>query len=84
MQNITQLKAYLGLLSYYSRFLPHLPTTLAPLYKLLRKNQKWQWNQQKEKAFIESKQLLTSDEVLTYFNAIIVACDCYCSMRLLL
>ena len=30
-KNITQLKAYLGLLSYYSRFLPHLPSILAPL-----------------------------------------------------
>ena len=36
-QNVTQLKAYLGLLSYYNRFLPHLPTVLAPLYKLLHK-----------------------------------------------
>ena len=41
-QNVTQLKAYLGLLSYYNRFLPHLPTVLVPLYKLLHKGVKWQ------------------------------------------
>ena len=30
--NVTELKSYLGLLTYYGRFLPHLPSTLAPLY----------------------------------------------------
>ena len=29
--NVTQLKSYLGLLSYYSRFLPNLTFTLSPL-----------------------------------------------------
>lgn len=33
--NVSELKAYLGLLSYYSKFLPNLSTTLAPLYSLL-------------------------------------------------
>ena len=33
--NVTELKSYLGLLTYYGRFLPHLPSTLAPLYALL-------------------------------------------------
>ena len=33
--NQSTLKCYLGLLSYYSRFLPTLPNTLAPLYNLL-------------------------------------------------
>ena len=36
--NVTQLKSYLGLLSYYSRFLPNLTFTLSPLYRLLRRN----------------------------------------------
>ena len=32
---VTKLKAYLGLLTYYGKFLPNLATTLAPLYHLL-------------------------------------------------
>ena len=36
-KNITELKAYLGLLSYYSKFLPNMASQLAPLYHLLRK-----------------------------------------------
>ena len=33
--NVAKLKSYLGLLSYYGRFLLHLLSVLAPLYKLL-------------------------------------------------
>ena len=76
--NVSALKAYLGLLSYYSRFLPHLPTVLSPLYKLLNKGQKWLWSVDQEKAFSESKMLLTSDKVLTHFNSelpLLLACD---------
>ena len=36
-QNTSELKSYLGQLSYYSRFLPQMASTLSPLYNLLRK-----------------------------------------------
>ena len=42
-QNVTELKSYLGLLTYYGKFLPNLSSRLAPLYKLLRKNETWRW-----------------------------------------
>ena len=34
-KNVTELKSYLGLLSYYGKFLPNRAQSLAPLYKLL-------------------------------------------------
>ena len=37
-RNVKELKSFLGLLKYYGKFLPHLPTVLAPLYQLLRQN----------------------------------------------
>ena len=37
-RNVAKLKSYLGLLTYYGKFLPNLATHLAPLYKLLGKN----------------------------------------------
>ncbi len=40
-KNVTELKAYLGLLIYYNKFLSNLSTVLAPLHKLLRKDAKW-------------------------------------------
>ena len=33
--NVTELKAYLGLLNYYNKFLANLATLLVPLHKLL-------------------------------------------------
>ena len=39
-KNLTQFKAYLGLLTYYGRFLPNISKHLFSLYRLLRKNTK--------------------------------------------
>ena len=39
--NVQELKAYLGLLTYYTRFLPNMSTVLSPLYRLLQKDVKW-------------------------------------------
>ena len=35
---VSELKSYLGLLTYYSKFLPNMADVLAPLYKLLCKD----------------------------------------------
>ena len=35
--NVTELKSFLGLVQYYSKFLPNLSIVLAPLYRLLCK-----------------------------------------------
>ena len=77
-RNVTQLKSYLGLLSYYSCFHPNLSTQLAPLYLLLKCNQSCCWKAAKEKAFTKSKELLTSSRVIVHFDPeldIILACD---------
>ena len=50
---VQELKAYLGLLTYYSDFLPNMSTVLAPLYRLLRKDVSWQWTKGEKKAFNE-------------------------------
>jgi len=76
--NVTELKSYLGLLSYYSKFLPNLSTVMAPLYKLLQKKQAWIWESPQETAFVESKKLLLSSQVLVHFNPkleICLACE---------
>ena len=77
-KNVTELKSYLGLLSCYNRFMPHLPTISAPLYKLLHKDSIWQWSADADKAFLQSQELLTSDDVLIHFipdYKLILACD---------
>uniref|UniRef100_A0AAQ4NRX0 Gypsy retrotransposon integrase-like protein 1 n=1 Tax=Gasterosteus aculeatus aculeatus TaxID=481459 RepID=A0AAQ4NRX0_GASAC len=75
---VTELKAYLGLLNYYNKFLPSLATRLAPLHKLLRKDVLWTWNNEQDEAFQNSKQLLKSAKVLCHYSAdkdLVLACD---------
>lgn len=76
--SVSELKSYLGLLAYYSKFLPDLATVLAPLYALLRRDTPWSWTKEREEAFLASKQLLTSAEVLVHFDPelpLLLACD---------
>ena len=75
---MTQLKSYLGLLSYYGKFLPNLSTLLAPLRQLLGKDVLWKWSSEQESAFQASKELLTSSRLLVHFNPqfpLLLACD---------
>ena len=77
-QNSTELRAYLGLLNYYSKFMPNLSIELAPLYKLLQKTTAWQWGTNEDKAFNKSKQLLLSSQLLVHFDSskeLILCCD---------
>ena len=76
--NTRELKSYLGLLSYYSKYLPNLSSVLAPLYELLCKDVKWKWSTQQEEAFKQSKELLTSTSLLVHFDPtlpLVLACD---------
>lgn len=66
--NITQLKAFLGLINYYGKFVPNLSSLLHPLYSLLKKNQTWNWNEQCEYAFRKIKNILASDQVLCHYD----------------
>ena len=76
--SVTELKAYLGLLTYYGKFLPNLSTRLTPLYQLLKKGVVWEWTPAQDKAFKESKKLLSSESFLVHFDPTLpltLACD---------
>ena len=45
-RNVAELKSFLGMVNYYSKFLPNLSTTISPLYALLKKNSRWQWSKE--------------------------------------
>ena len=77
-RNVSELKSYLGLLTYYSRFLPNMATVLNPLYNLLRKAVPWRWTACERRAFEASKELLVSSQVLVHFDSkleLVLACD---------
>ena len=77
-ENVEQLKAYLGLLSYYSRFLPNLAAVAASLYQLLRAEEPWKWTDAQEQAFKATKELLCKAPCLSHFDGscqVVVAAD---------
>ena len=67
--HVTELKSFLGLLSYYSKFLPNMSTTLSPLYALLQKNKRWKWRKEQQKAFEQAKLALQSDTLLVHYDS---------------
>lgn len=76
--NMKELQAFCGMINYYSRFLPNLSMIMNPLYKLLRKEIKWNWTEKQENAWKKSKNLLLSSNVLVHFDVlkdVILACD---------
>ena len=66
------------MVNYYSKFLPNLANTLAPLYSLLQKTKKWSWGAPQKTAFIEAKRQLTSQKLLVHFDPskeLLLSCD---------
>ena len=66
--NVTQVKAFLDLVSYYSRFVSNFSSIVHPLNHLLRKNVRFKWSLECERAFNANKNEITSDRVLIHFN----------------
>ena len=67
-KDVSQLKAYLGLLNFYRKFLPKAATILEPLNKLLRSNEKWRWETEQETAFQNSKTVLLNSTLLVHYD----------------
>lgn len=77
-KNVHELKAYLGLLNYYSKFLPNLSQKLRSLYQLLKADQPWKWTKEEAETFQASKDLLVSSKLLVHYDStkeLILACD---------
>ena len=66
--NVSELRTFLGIVSYYQKFIPNLANRCAPLYKLLHKDTKWRWSDECEKAVSELKEALTSDTLLVHYD----------------
>ena len=66
---VAELRSFLGLVSYYRKFIPNVATTLHPLNALLQRGQRWKWTPDCERAFQTIKQQMASDTILTHFNS---------------
>ncbi len=66
--NVSELKSFLGMVTYYGKFLPDLSTVLAPLYQLLHHDCHWKWVAVEVAAFTKVKNLLQSASVLVHLT----------------
>ncbi|UYV72403.1 K02A2.6-like [Cordylochernes scorpioides] len=76
--NVTQLRAFLGLVTYYHKFIRNAADVLSPLYALLKKGTKWHWSTECRKAFREIKEIISSDQILIAYDPklpIRLSCD---------
>nr|GEX89235.1 putative nucleotidyltransferase, ribonuclease H [Tanacetum cinerariifolium] len=62
---VTEVRSFLGLVGYYRRFVEGFSLLVLPLTKLMRKGEKFVWNEEREKSFEELKRGLVSSPVLT-------------------
>lgn len=63
-KNTDDIRQFIGLVNYYHRFIPNSTKILHPLNKLLRKNKKFIWSPECNKAFNKIKEILSSEQVL--------------------
>ncbi|UYV68394.1 hypothetical protein LAZ67_5004196 [Cordylochernes scorpioides] len=66
--NLQQVRSFLGLSSYYRRFIRNYADIARPLNALLSKGTKFEWNTAQEGAFRNLKIALTSKPVLGHFD----------------
>ena len=65
-KSVTEVRQFVGLASYYRKFIPNFATICKPLHKLTQKDVKFDWSEQCQTAFDTVKHLLTSAPILSY------------------
>ena len=63
-RNTDKVRAFLGLLNYYRQFIPAFSDLMHPIQKLLKKNVKFEWTEECDKAFITAKETHMRDPIL--------------------
>ncbi|WVZ96997.1 hypothetical protein U9M48_042568 [Paspalum notatum var. saurae] len=76
-QTVTEIRSFLGLAGYYCQFIDNFSKIAKPMTELTKKNVKFEWSPQCEKAFQTLKSCLTSAPILTQPD-ITKSFDIYC------
>ena len=66
--NVTELREFIGLVTYLSPFIPGLSTLTAPLHELLKKYTDFTWSCTYDATFQHVKEAVISDTTLRYFD----------------
>ena len=64
-----ELQTFLGIATYMCPFIPNLSSLASPLREILKKNNVFEWNASHQQAFDETKQTISEEITLTYFDS---------------
>ena len=67
-KNVKDIESFIGGINYYSKYIPDMATIANPLYRLLTKDQQWEWTDLHNQAFNSLKMKLTTAPVLINYN----------------
>ena len=76
--SIPELRAFLGQIQFYGKFLSNLATVVEPLYNLTRKDPCWKSGAEEQASFQQVKDWLCTAAVLVHFDPsldIAISCD---------
>lgn len=77
-KSVTEVRAFCGMANYYGKFVNNMAGTLGPLYRLLRKDVKFDWTADCDNAVKSIKNAIVSDNVLCHFDPdlpVVLTCD---------
>ena len=63
-----ELRAFLGLVSYYRSFIKNCSKIIEPISKMLKQTETFSWDEEKQKVFDYLKNILTSETILARPN----------------
>lgn len=64
-KTVKDIRSFIGLASWYRRFIENFATIAAPLTQLTKKTTRWTWNERQERAFESLKTKLSTAPILT-------------------
>ena len=69
-KTVKQLQAFLGFINFYQKFIQGAAEKSLPLTELTKKDQKWEWEDKHQQAFVKLKEELLRAPLLGYFDLI--------------
>ena len=66
--SVSEVKSFLGLAQYCSKFIPDFASVTDPLWELTKADQKLEWSKRQQHAFDKVKSLITEAPTLSYYN----------------
>ena len=65
-KSVPTLQTFLGMMTYFSSYIPYYAWIVAPLFSLLKKGSSWKWSELEQHAFELAKTALSSAPVMAY------------------